>query len=199
MADNRSDAELAIAFQKGEKEAFTELDRRYRFRLLRFLLKRQLCTKSDVEDRIQSTLFRASKNIHQLNNPERWTPWLFQIAVRICLDEARKNVPIPLSNLDRFTDDQPKTISPDSCQPDLLITGNEARNNIWSAAEKDLSEEEFRILWMFYAEELDLAFIEKTVKKNKGALRTILYRIRKKLAKTLAEQNKDWFDRQDNN
>lgn len=196
MADNRSDAELAVAFQKGEKEAFTELDQRYRFRLLRFLLKRRLCSESDAEDRIQLTLFRAAKNIHQLNNPECWAPWLFQTAVRICLDEARKNNPIPLSELKTsVSGEPPEPVSPISAQPDLLLTGKESRNNIWSAAEKDLSEEEFRILWMFYAEELDLTFIAKTLGKNYGAVRTILCRIRKKLVKTLETQSKDWFER----
>ncbi len=184
MSGLRSDAELVRAYQKGDREAFTELDRRYRERLLRFLVHRGFCSGADAEDRVQQTLFRASERFGQLVNPERLAPWLFQMAARICIDEARKTVPQPISVFKTSNDPAYEPVSSEF-SPDHDLIWNETKQNLWSSAENILTDDEYRFLWMFYAEELNLTDIVKMTGKTNGAVRTLLHRIRKKLARSI--------------
>lgn len=184
--------ELIAALQRGETAPFEEIDRRYRPRLRRFLLGRGLCPERDVDDRVQETLIRAFRQIGDLRKPAYFGPWLFQIGRRICYDANRQKSPRPFADWSENAEKESPQIGDArfGAERELFRQCRE-RYNLWSAAEEILTEEEFRILWLRYAEKRTDGEIAELIQKNAGNVRVILYRIRKKLARRMKEGGRE--------
>jgi RNA polymerase sigma-70 factor (ECF subfamily) len=76
-----TEQQLIEAAKAGSAEAFADLARHYRERLLRFLLSR--CTSfADAEDVLQDTLINAFRYIHSYDPRWRFSTWLYRIAIR---------------------------------------------------------------------------------------------------------------------
>ncbi|MCH5378083.1 MAG: hypothetical protein JJ992_29345, partial [Planctomycetes bacterium] len=76
-----SELQLIAAAKAGSADAFADLARRYRDRLLRFLVTR--CTSvADAEDALQDTLINAYRYIHSYDPRWRFSTWLYRIAIR---------------------------------------------------------------------------------------------------------------------
>lgn len=85
--DAEETAQIALA-RKGDQQAFRWLLIRYRERTVR-LTARVLRSDGDAEDAAQEAFIRAFKNIHQFKGECRFYTWLYQIAVRVCMDRLR--------------------------------------------------------------------------------------------------------------
>ena len=185
-----NDRDLIAAWRRGESD-FEEIDRRFRPRLTRFLLGRNLCRADDVEDRIQLTMVRAVAGIETLREPGHFFPWLCQIARRACFDEGRKKRPVPFTDLGGGSDGFGGLNESDGPDGQHVTFPTETRRfeksrrrrNLWTAAHELLGEEEFRLLWLHYAENRSDDEIAGMTEKSPGAVRAALCRIRQKLAK----------------
>jgi RNA polymerase sigma-70 factor (ECF subfamily) len=72
--------QLIAAAKAGSADAFCDLARRYRERLLRFLLTR-CANYADAEDVLQDSLISAFRYLH--SDPRwRFSTWLYRIAIR---------------------------------------------------------------------------------------------------------------------
>lgn len=184
MKTIRSDTELVRAFQQGDPKAFEEIDQRYRVRLVRYLSRKSLCPEMDREDRTQQIMLRVFENLKDLADGSMLAPWIYRIAVRLCIDESRKNQIPRESDLIHFdrTDQIPDPYDQRDQDPAFKAEQNEERRNLWIAAERILSEPEFQILWMFYMDEYSPEEIGKIVNKKSGTIRVLLHRARRKLA-----------------
>ncbi|MDO5579891.1 MAG: sigma-70 family RNA polymerase sigma factor [Planctomycetia bacterium] len=185
MKTIRSDAELVKAFQQGNQEVFEEIDERCRPRLERFLTRKAICSERDREDRIQQTMIRVFENLKDLENGAMLIPWIYRIAVRHCIDESRKKRIACESDL--IPDADPANRFPDPLDqkegdPAVNAEQKECSRNLWSAAERILSEQEFQILWLFYMEEYSSDEIGALVHKKSGTVRVFLLRAKRKLA-----------------
>jgi RNA polymerase sigma-70 factor (ECF subfamily) len=87
--DVARDRALVQRFQAGEREAFEELYRRYRGRVLRSCLKR-LGDPHDAEDATQEAFARAYRALGNLGGEQRFYPWLSVIAAHVCADLGRR-------------------------------------------------------------------------------------------------------------
>ena len=61
-AEGPSDAELVAAYRSGDERAAAELVRRHAAALSRFLYSSG-CARSDLDDMVQETLFRAFRKV----------------------------------------------------------------------------------------------------------------------------------------
>ena len=87
-----SELQLIEAAKAGSADAFADLVRSYRERLLRFLLTR--CSSlADAEDVLQDTLISAYRYIHSYDPRWRFSTWLYRIAIRNAVDGDA--VPVP--------------------------------------------------------------------------------------------------------
>ncbi len=77
----RSDAELIREAQNGDRAAFTALVQRYSNAILVAALSFSR-DSHDAEDIAQDVFTTAYIKLHQLRDPERVGPWLYQIARR---------------------------------------------------------------------------------------------------------------------
>ncbi len=92
MADVRSDASdemLMVRYQRGEREAFAELVRRYHGPIFNFSI-RQLRHAALAEDVTQEVFLRLVQKAAEFKHEARFSTWLYTIARNLCIDQLRK-------------------------------------------------------------------------------------------------------------
>ena len=157
------------------------LGRRFEPRLMAFLLTR--CrTRDDAEDAFQQTFAAVWTCLHQYDPSRPPAPWLFTIAARIAMKEAKRN--------DRRRRRE-RIVARDekwSSTSDAMIPPEAGAGNIWTIAARSLSQESYSALWLRYAEEMEPAQIAAVLGKRSGAVRVMLHRARLRLLE-LVEQD----------
>lgn len=92
VADVRSEASdemLMVRYQRGEREAFAELVRRYHGPIFNFSF-RQLRHASLAEDVTQEVFLRLVQKAAEFKHEARFSTWLYTIARNLCIDNLRK-------------------------------------------------------------------------------------------------------------
>lgn len=82
------DTELVARCQTGHPEAFAVLVQRWHARLFNFVL-RYTGNREDAADLCQEVFVAAHRRLHALRAPERFSSWLYRIAVNACHDLHR--------------------------------------------------------------------------------------------------------------
>ena len=85
-----SDEKLILRFQEGDINAYNELVKRYKDRLLNFVL-RYLNNVEQAEDVVQDTLIKLYTHASYYKNVAKFSTWIFTIAKNNALTELRKN------------------------------------------------------------------------------------------------------------
>jgi len=85
-----SDETLASRAEQGDREAVSVLVRRHSPGLYRFL-QRYHPDRDDCDDLLQETWIRALANLNRFDPEKRFSTWLFQIALNLCRDLARRD------------------------------------------------------------------------------------------------------------
>ena len=85
-----SDEKLILRFQKGDINAYNELVKRYKDRLLNFVL-RYFNNVEQAEDVVQDTLIKLYTHASYYKNVAKFSTWIFTIAKNNALTELRKN------------------------------------------------------------------------------------------------------------
>jgi RNA polymerase sigma factor (sigma-70 family) len=84
-----ADSDLVHRTLSGDLEGFGELHRRYYKKVVNvvFGIMRE---RGQAEDMVQDAYVSALKDLHRLNDPNRFYPWLCRIAVNRAIEEKRK-------------------------------------------------------------------------------------------------------------
>ena len=87
--DTRSDGEIMLALQRGQDKALDVLMHRYKQPLFHFVTRytRDEDTSCDI---VQETFFRVYQKAESFNPAYKLKTWLYQIALNLCRDYARK-------------------------------------------------------------------------------------------------------------
>lgn len=96
MAAPAGDAELVARVRGGDTEAFGELHHRYKRLVHGILLAR--APARDADDLVQEVFVSALERLDGLRQPERFGPWISQIARNRATDHLRRRktvVPLP--------------------------------------------------------------------------------------------------------
>lgn len=92
MSGDRGDASdemLMVRYQRGDRDAFGELVRRYETPIYNFVL-RQLRHRALTEDVTQDVFLRVVQNAADFKHEARFSTWLYTIARNQCIDQVRK-------------------------------------------------------------------------------------------------------------
>jgi RNA polymerase sigma-70 factor (ECF subfamily) len=92
MLTARSDATdemLMVRYQRGDREAFAELVRRYKSPIYHFIL-RQVRQGNTAEDVTQDVFLRVVQSAAEFKHEARFSTWLYTIARNLCVDHLRK-------------------------------------------------------------------------------------------------------------
>lgn len=162
------DAELAAAAAGGDAEAFDRLVESHAPRLLRWLVATGTA-HHDAEDAVQEAFIRAHRAIARYDPRWAFSTWLFTIAHRVRLDAvARRRDHAPLDAVEPSAAPEPEA--------DPLPEGG-----LWARARALLSPEDFRVLWLHYAEDQAPAAVARVLGISGIAARVRLHRARKRL------------------
>jgi RNA polymerase sigma-70 factor (ECF subfamily) len=110
------DADLVVAAQEGDTEAFAELFRRH-YGAVRRICARRLGNLADADEVAQAAFVRAFERIHQCEGERRFGAWVQVIAYRLGAD-ARRSQARALPSDEPVTGDA--ALGPNSCEDALL-------------------------------------------------------------------------------
>ncbi|MCZ6633441.1 MAG: sigma-70 family RNA polymerase sigma factor [bacterium] len=125
-----TDAELITRFLSGQITAFNTLVKRWERPIYNFIL-RYVGNREETRDLSQQTFIRAYKSLKRLRDPEKFSTWLYQIALNSCRDAARSRSRRPLS-LDALqengVDDLPELATSPTHHPDAFAHAQNVRD-----------------------------------------------------------------------
>lgn len=99
--DARTDEELMLVYQAGDREAFDELYARYAKPIYNFL--RRTAQRPDAaDDLFQTTFLKLHTGRHQYHPQAPFRHWIFTIARNVLRDEARHQRRQPIARPDAF-------------------------------------------------------------------------------------------------
>lgn len=180
--------QLAIQAQAGSRDAFSELSRYFRPRLVALLESRYGNSNADAEDVAQEALAKAFVNIERFDPTYSFSTWLFTIAIRLSCDQRRSHVREQRqveawSEIARASQDQGNsTVS----QVDPSWEGQDA-GRIWSTAKEVLKPIQYQTLWMRYGEGRSVREIAQALGKTSIGVRVLLHRARNTLQRCWSE------------
>jgi len=170
-----SELQLIDAAKAGSADAFADLVRNYRERLLRFLLTR-CASLADAEDVLQDTLINAYRYIHSYDSRWRFSTWLYRIAIR----NAGK-----LRGPDFVDVDSVGNLHDEENDPLLQCIAESERENLWVVARRLLNDDVFAAMWLRYAEDMSVNDISTALDRSVSWTKVNLMRGRRALDEEL--------------
>jgi len=110
-----TDLERVERFQRGDKTAFQELDKRYRPLLARWAFH-SLGNIEDTEDAVQEILIAAYQSLSRFRGDSTFRTWLYRIAVQTLrrLEKARRRRPATENLDERLEIPDEEALSPEA-------------------------------------------------------------------------------------
>ena len=164
---------LIAAAKAGSAEAFCDLARLYRERLLRFLLTR-CASYADAEDVLQDTLIAAFRYLHSYDARWRFSTWLYRIAIR---NAAKLRGP-DLVEVGELKDEEN--------DPLLQCIADSESENLWLNARQLLNDDVFAAMWLRYTEDMSVNDISKALDRSASWTKVNLMRGRRTLESHLS-------------
>ena len=185
-----TDAELIRRFRDGESHAFNGLVGRWQPRLYNFIL-RQVGDREEAHDLCQKVLIKAHRNLRRLRDPEKFSTWIYQIAVNTCRDELRRrrrHPTISLESLENGADRRPGATANASARTDTGIHECELRD-LLNRALQCIPQEQRTIVVMKEYEHLKFTEIAAILKLPVNTVKSRLYYGLNNLRKQLDQWN----------
>jgi RNA polymerase sigma-70 factor (ECF subfamily) len=162
----------------GNSRAFAEIVRIHHHRVFSFLYQ-MTRHHQDAEDLAQQTFIKAFHHLGRFDQQRPLINWLFTI--------ARNNA------LNHFRDAKKWTELPDdaACSeptPARRFEEKEQTANLWERARAKLSQREFEVLWLRFAEEMSTRETARVVGLTETHVKVLVFRARQALLKEAQPQ-----------
>jgi RNA polymerase sigma-70 factor, ECF subfamily len=170
------DATLAQRAAAGCVESFAALARRYQVPVVHYV--RRLVGgdgRGEADDVAQEAFLRAWRRIDRYDRRWAFSTWLFTIARRTWLNQARA------TRRRRTRETAVVTAGVDESEPFAAAIATERATRLWDVASVELAEPEFTAIWLRYVEEKPLAEIGLVLDKPAATVKVILFRARRRL------------------
>jgi RNA polymerase sigma-70 factor (ECF subfamily) len=188
MASAESDSAYVRRVQDGDRDAFRVLIERYEGMV--FDLTHQYSdSNEDAEDLAQDVFLRAYRRIGDLRNPDRFSSWLYGIALNRCRDYA-KNVRRETYAFSRTEREDADLLDDDTSRQDMKVMREERGSQLWAALE-ELKPTYATPFLMKYRDGLTYQAMSERLDVSVGALKVRVHRARKKLRRLLEERHDD--------
>jgi RNA polymerase sigma-70 factor, ECF subfamily len=176
--------ELARRAQTGCADAFAELSRRFRPRLIRLVEPRVGHCRADAEDVAQESLARAFDRIKLFDARGQFSTWLYTIALRQAVDHARRvkrRPQLAAMDIDSFSSNHSDAAT--------AAQQRDEAENLWALAQDVLPEPQHTAMWLRYGEDLSPAEIARVMGRTRIGVGVLLHRARNRLAAALCERD----------
>jgi RNA polymerase sigma-70 factor (ECF subfamily) len=181
-----SDEALVKVSLRGDAQAFAELVARYTAQIFN-LAFRLTDDRAEAENATQETFLRAYSALPRSRTDLAFKPWLFQIAVNLCRDLARKKRPAAFADLAQEDESSPEeAIEDETPLPLEQVEGRELEKALTRAV-ADLPEIYRAVVTLRYTEELSYEEIAVVLKLPVNTVRTHLFRAKAMLRKALCD------------
>lgn len=171
---------------RGDASAYAELVTRYTAPIYN-LAFRLTNDRAEAENVTQEAFLRAYAALPRSRTDLAWKPWLFQIAVNLCRDLARKKRPAAFSELETETDTAlEEAIADQSPLPLDQVEERELREAL-TLAVSELPDLYRAVVILRYTQELSYEDMAAVLKLPVNTVRTHLFRAKSLLRKVLAE------------
>lgn len=190
MSRDVTDGTYARRVQDGDQDAFRVLIERYEGMV--FDLAHQYAdTSEDAEDLAQDVFMRAYRRIGDLKNPDRFSSWLYGIALNRCRDYA-KNVRRETYAFSRTEDrDNADALPTETLPQDEALVAEERSDQLWDALEQ-LSSTYATPFLLKYRDGMTYKAMSKRMDVSVSALKVRVHRARKKLRNLLEDRYEEY-------
>jgi RNA polymerase sigma-70 factor (ECF subfamily) len=167
--------------RSGDASAFGDLYRHYR-PLVEGLVRAEWRGADDVADLVQEIFERAWGQLDGLRDPERFRPWLFQIARRIVIDHARRDGRRPREQHGDGAIDDCQDLGP---APVEVAEGVELLERL-GVAMAHLSPRDAEVIRLTALDGLDTVELAAAIDVAPGTAKVVLHRARRRLRDLVA-------------
>jgi len=172
-AETPVDVRLIADCLQGEMHAFDEIVRLHTPRVFNYVLH-MMRHRQDAEDVTQQTFIKAYTHLASFDPSRSFIAWLLTIARRTALNHFRS-----AKNFEQVAEE---TATPETT-PDRQLEKRDQLDTMWEQARRVLSEREFDILWLRYAEDLSLEDTARIAGITQTHTKIIAFRARQRLMK----------------
>ena len=181
-----TDEELIATFQNGNEQAYIELVRRYRNRLMTFVF-RFLGDMDLSEDIVQDTMVKVYTHKHYYKEIAKFSTWIYTIAGNFAKTELRKRKRRKVTLLSHMnTDDRKYEIPSTELKSEDIVQGEYAERDIQKAI-LQLPLHFRTVVILRDIQELSYEEISKIVNVPLGTVKSRINRARLQLQQTLKE------------
>ena len=168
-----SDAQLVRAAAAGNLKAFEGLVRLYHPRVFTFVFQ-MTRQRQDAEDLTQQTFVKAFQHIHRVDVERPIINWLLTIARRTALNHFRSA---------KKWEFVPTEIVSTEPSPAKHLEQQERTDDLWARARRVLSQREFAVLWLRFAEEMSTEETARIAGLTQIHVKVLVHRARQRLLK----------------
>lgn len=186
MAKQHTDGALVRRVQAGKQSAYRTLVERYE-RMVFSITNRYGTTAADAEDLAQEVFVKAFRQIDRLRQPDRFSSWLYGIALNHCRDYAKniRRQTRPFSD----TEQEAHRVTGATPAQDEQLEADEQSARLWDAL-AELSPTYATPFLLKYRDGLSYKAMSARMDVSVSALKVRVHRARKKLQALLdAEMN----------
>ncbi len=181
-----TDEELIARFQNGNEQAYIELVRRYRNRLMTFVF-RFLGDMELSEDIVQDTMIKVYTHKHYYKEIAKFSTWIYTIAGNLAKTELRKRKRRKVTLLSQMnTDDRKYEIPSTELQSEDIVQGEYTERYIQKAI-LQLPLHFRTVVILRDIQELSYEEISKIVNVPLGTVKSRINRARLQLQQALKE------------
>jgi len=172
-SDFSVDARLIADCLQGEMRAFDEIVHLHTPRIFNYVLH-MTRHRQDAEDITQQAFIKAYTHLASFDPTRSFIAWLLTIARRTALNHFRS-----AKNFEPVAEET-ATQEP---TPDRQFEKRDQLDTLWAQARRVLSEREFEILWLRYAEDMSLEDTARIAGITQTHTKIIAFRARQRLMK----------------
>ena len=140
-------------------------------------------SESDAEELTQDTFLKAFQHLSSFNGKSQFSTWIYRIAYNTALTALRKK------NIELTADEKLWNTISDTETDDLLDDTSENQIEKLREALDRLPADERALITFFYEEEKNISEIAVITGQTEGNVKVKLYRLRKKLAAWMQEED----------
>ena len=181
------DEELVALCQKGQRECFDVLVRRYMEKAFHVAFNFTRDTEI-AKDLSQDAFVRAYANIKQFDGRSTFYTWFYRIVVNLCLDHARRQRRVGWESLDQMSDEsgEREEFADVTFAPDQHAIAGETKRRVDHTLESMPKKQRTAFL-LRNDQGLSIADVAKVMKTTEGTVRVYLHRAVAALRQSLLE------------
>lgn len=187
--EGAEDAQLVAMTLSGNSKSFEVLVRRYQ-KLVYNMIYQMVQSHETAADLTQDTFLKSFRALATFRSEARFKPWILRIASNTTLNHIRDSKSRAHDSLEDMLTENPlaEPASAENVEAEVELRFSHA---MLAEALRSLPERHRQVFVLRYQHDLSYAEIATVVEEPETTIKSLLFRIREKLRKMLAEQSPD--------